>query len=75
MINPMKLMQYKEMVERFKRNHTKVEPFFRAAMNSIQAGSIVEIRVTDPNGKELCSNIRVNDEDMQLLREISEFGN
>lgn len=73
MINPMKLMEYKEMAERFKKNHPKVEPFFRAAMNSIQTGSIVEIKVISPEGKELCSNIRVNEEDMQLLREVSEF--
>ncbi|MDO4322270.1 MAG: hypothetical protein Q4C61_07055 [Lachnospiraceae bacterium] len=74
MINPMKMMQYKEMVERFKRSHAKVEPFFRAAMNSLQEGSIIEMRVTNPNGQELRSNIRVNAEDMQLLKEINEFG-
>ncbi len=73
MINPMKLMEYKEMVERFKRNHGKVEPFFRAAMNSIETGSVIEMKVISPAGKELCSNIRVNDEDMQLLQEIREF--
>lgn len=73
MINPMKLMQYKEMAERFRQNHRKVEPFFRAAVNSIRAGSIVEIKVTDPDGKELCANIRVKPEDMELLREVREF--
>jgi hypothetical protein len=74
MVNPMKMVQqFKEMGERFKQNHPKVEPFCQAALGSLREGSIIEIKVTDPDGREMCSNIRVNAEDMQLLREVSEF--
>ena len=41
-----------------------------AAMNSLEEGSIIEISVKSPEGRELCTNLRVNGEDMQLLREI-----
>lgn len=70
MKNPMKLMQIKEMAERAMQNHRKLQPFFGAVQRSLSEGSIIEIKVTAPDGKELCANIRVTAEDMELLREV-----
>ncbi|MDD7076624.1 MAG: hypothetical protein PUI42_00650 [Lachnospiraceae bacterium] len=70
MVNPKKIMQVKEMAEGCMRNHAKLQPFFNAAMNSLEEGSIIEISVKSPEGRELCTNLRVNREDMQLFREI-----
>lgn len=75
MVNPMKLMRFKEMGERFRTNHPRIPGFFDAAMNSIREGTVIEMTVTDPDGKKLCANIRVNAEDMEMLREAQQaFG-
>lgn len=72
MINPMKLMKLKEMGERFKANHPRVPAFFEAAVGGIGEGSIIEMSVTDPQGKKICANIRVTADDMAMLREAQE---
>lgn len=74
MINPVKLMQLKGMVDRFKANHPRIPGFFNAAAASIAEGSVIEMSVIDPEGKKLCANIRVTAEDMDLLRQLAEFG-
>lgn len=72
MINPMKFMKFKEMGERFKANHPRVPAFFEAAMGSIGEGSVIEMSVTDPQGKKICANIRVTADDMAMLREAQD---
>lgn len=74
MVNPMKIMQVKGMVEQFQKNHPRIPGFFNAAAESIEEGSVVEMVVTSPEGKSLRANIRVTQEDMQLLKEIKEMG-
>lgn len=69
MINPMKLMKLREMGERFKANHPRVPAFFEAAMRGVAEGSVIEMSVTDPQGKKICANIRVTADDMAMLRE------
>lgn len=69
MFNPMKLMRFKEMGERFRANHPRIPGFFEAAFHSIREGSVIEMTVTDPEGKTICANIRVTAEDMEMLRE------
>ena len=72
MINPMKLMQFKSMGDRFKANHPKIPGFVDAAMRSIQEDSIIEVTVTGPDGKKICTNMRVTADDMQMLREAQD---
>ena len=72
MINPMKLMQLKGMGDRFKANHPKIPGFIDAAMHSIEEGTIIEMTVTSPDGKKICTNMRVTADDMQMLREAQE---
>lgn len=74
MINPMKLMQLKGMGERFQKNHPRIPGFLNAAMSEIRTGSVIEMSVTDPDGKKLCANIRVTEDDMDMLRQLEELG-
>ena len=74
MINPMKLMQLKGMGERFKQNHPRIPGFFNAAMDSIREGRVIEMSVTDPEGRKLCANIRVTADDMEMLRQLADIG-
>lgn len=75
MVNPMKLMQIKNMVAKFKENHPRIPGFFNAVADGLEEGTVIEMTVTSPQGKKLCANIRVNADDMELLREINQFSN
>lgn len=74
MVNPMKLMQLKGMMDKFKENHPRIPGFFNAAACSVREGSIIEMTVTDPEGKRLCANIKVTAADMELLHQVEAFG-
>lgn len=69
-MNPMMLMQMKGMLDDFKRNHPKVPMFFSAAAQSIGEGSIIEIAVTSPEGKKICTNMRVTADDLRLVEQM-----
>ncbi len=69
-MNPMMLMQIKGMLDDFKRNHPKVPMFFGAAAQSIGEGSIIEITVTSPEGKKICTNMRVTADDLRLVEQM-----
>ena len=69
-MNPMKLMKAKVLLARFTTNHPKIPAFFKAASTQIGEGSIIEINVTTAEGKNLCTNMKVKPEDMQLVEEL-----
>jgi len=71
-INPLKLMQMRESFDRFTTDHPKVVPFFQAVMNDgISEGTVIEIKVSNPQGKNYVSSIRVSAQDMEMLRSLS----
>lgn len=72
-MNPMQLMQMKGMLDRFRRNHPRIEPFLMDAANRIDKGTVIEMKVTTSDGKSICANIRVNQEDMDLLNQVNKM--
>lgn len=74
-MNPMALMQIKGMLDTFKKNHPKVPMFFSAAAQSIGEGSIVEMTITNPDGKKICTNMKVTQDDIQLVQQLKQMGN
>ena len=70
-MNPLYMMQIKGMLDKFRKNHPKVQNFFAAAAKSVDEGSVIEMKLTTSQGKTLCSNIRVNTDDMELIRQIN----
>ncbi len=72
-MNPMALMKLKGLGDQFKANHPKVPLFFNAAAKEIREGSIIEITVTSPEGKNICTNMRVTADDMKLVQQIKEL--
>ncbi len=75
MVNPMALMQIKGMLDKFKQNHPKVPMFFSDAARSMGEGSIIEISVTAPDGRKITTNMKVNQEDLELVEQLKAFGN
>lgn len=72
-MNPMTLMKIKGLFDRFKRNHPKIPMFFNAAAQAIGEDSVIEINVTTAEGKNLCTNMKVCADDMDLVRQLTEI--
>lgn len=72
-MNPFNLLKLRSLFERFKTNHPKVPLFFKAAIGEIREGTIVEVRVTPPEGRAIVTNIRINPEDMELISELKDL--
>lgn len=67
-INPMKLMKLRERYGIFKRQHPKVMNFLRNVnAHSLQPGTVVEMKVTNAEGKESVCNMRLSPEDIETI--------
>ena len=69
MINPMMLFKLKGLWDRITSNHPKMVPFGRTVFPAaIDVGTIVDVKVTDPNGKTYHYNMRISEFFSILLR-------
>ena len=72
--NPMMLLKMKQAWETFTRNHPKFPLFWKTVYNTaLKEGTILEFKVTTPEGKELTSNMRICQDDLELLKQIREI--
>lgn len=69
-MNPLSIMKLKPLLERFKENHPKVPMFFAAAAQTIGENSVIEIKVTTAEGKDIITNMRVTADDLELFSEL-----
>lgn len=69
-MNPMLMMQMKNLLERFGKNHPRVPMFLADAGQNIDEGSVIEIHVTTAEGKKLCTNLKVTEEDLELVQQL-----
>lgn len=73
-MNPMNLLQFKNAWDTFRSNHPKFPRFLSAiCQKSIQEGTVIEIRVTTPDGQETASNIRLKADDVTLFQQLREL--
>lgn len=71
MFNPAKLFQFKSMWEKFCANHPRFQPFLQAVGQSgVKEGSIFEITVTTPEGQRLTTNLKLKEEDIELVESL-----
>ena len=71
-MNPMKLGQLKNRFEDFSGRHPKFVQFFTGALPAnLSEGSVLEVKIINPEGKELKTNIKVTEEDAKLLEELA----
>ena len=74
--NPADLLKISSAFNTFKNNHPKFIPFFKTAGPKLnQAGTVLEIAVTDVNGEKLETNLRIQESDMELIKTILAMGN
>jgi len=73
-INPLKLLQLNNSWEQFKKRHPKLPAFISAvSQDSITEGSIVDITITNADGKVISSNLKLTAEDIQLIKDIKDI--
>ena len=72
-MNPMALMKIMNAKNKFHASHPKFGAFLNAAFSGgIQEGTIIEMKVTKPDGTEMTTNLKVNQSDLELLQELRE---
>lgn len=69
-MNPFALMKIKGMLEQFQANHPRVPLFFRDAMQHMEEGTVIEIQVTTKEGKNLCTNMKITRQDLELFEQL-----
>ncbi len=70
-INPTQLFQLMGAWQKFTANHPKFPKFLKAvAAEGIQEHTIIEVSVTTPEGKTYCSNLKITQEDLDLLEQF-----
>ena len=70
------VQKIKEGVDRFRMNHPKFPLFLNAvSQNAIMEGTIIEINVTTPDGKNYCTNLKVKADDMEFLNSLKNMRN
>ena len=74
MVNPMTILKLKKEWELFTQRHPKFIAFLNAVQKDyIHEGSIIDITVTDPNGKVVHANLRATPEDIAVFEEIKQL--
>lgn len=69
-MNPMALMHIKPLLEKFQARHPKFIQFFSYAGQNLGEGSLIEISVTSADGRKAVTNIRVTQEDIELMSKM-----
>lgn len=72
-MNPMDMLKVKTAWDKFQQAHPKFPAFLKAASGTVQEGTVIEITIKTPEGKEIATNLRIRNEDMELVRELSEL--
>ena len=75
MINPLDFFKVKAGLGKLGEEHPKLFPFMKAVSAAgAREGTIVEMKVTTPEGQVLESNMKLTANDIELFRMIREIG-
>lgn len=67
-INPSSLFKMKQRYEIFAQQHPKILMFFQNVfVREIEPGTVIEIKVTDNQGKTSVTNMRLTPEDVETV--------
>lgn len=48
--------------------------FLSDAARSMGEGSVIEMSVTSPDGRKITTNMKINQEDLELVEQLKSFG-
>jgi len=70
-MDPSKLLKLNNAKNTFVNNHPKFPMFLKAVRkDALKEGTIIEIKVTTPEGNEINSNLKIRESDIDALRDI-----
>ncbi len=73
-MNPTQIFQILGAWQKFTQNHPKFPQFIKAvAAEGVREGTVMELTVTTPEGKEYCTNLKIRQEDLELLASLREM--
>lgn len=73
-MNPASIMKIMSAKNKFAANHPKFVAFLSAVFSKeIEEGTIIEITVRRPGEDKMTANIKVQQSDLELLRELKEL--
>ncbi len=73
-MNPASILKLMNAKNQFINNHPKFAAFARTVYSGgIEAGTVIEVSVTKPGQETMTSNIKVQETDLELLRELQEL--
>lgn len=74
-MNPMAMLKLKPMFERFCQDHPKLLMFFSAAAGEVDKDSVLELTVKNSQGYTMKTNIKINDNDVEVFNELKKILN
>lgn len=73
-MNPADLFKMRSNWEKFTQNHPKFPMFLSAMGNAnIGAGSVIEINITTQDGQNLCTNVKLQPSDMEVIEDLKKM--
>lgn len=70
-MNLTNLMQFQKMWSDFTSRHPKFPMFLNAVSQyGIEEGTVIEVQIKRPDGKEFATNLKIAHEDMELFRNL-----
>lgn len=74
MMNPSAMMKLMQAKNQFTARHPKFSAFCKDVFGrKIEAGTVVEITITRPGEEPITANMRVSQEDLELLQSMQEL--
>lgn len=73
-MNPTALFRLKGAWQSFTQNHPKFPLFLQAVQNTpMQAGTVIDLKITTPEGKTMQTNVRLTESDLELIASLRDM--
>lgn len=73
-INPMKLLELKNLWSAFTRRHPKFHNLFPPySRPAFPEGTVIEVQITTPDGRTFTSNPKVQPEDIEAVKSLQNY--
>ncbi|MBQ2086205.1 MAG: hypothetical protein II464_08055 [Oscillospiraceae bacterium] len=75
-LNPMVLLKIRKMWGQFTSAHPRLLPYINELRSSgyVGEGSVIDVTVTSPDGRDLRYNMRVTADDLELIGAVTDIG-
>lgn len=74
-MNPTAMIKIMSAKSQFERNHPKFVAFLKSVFSRpIEEGTVMEIRLVRPGEEPVTANIKILQEDLDLLAQLKELG-